>query len=379
MKILYLTPLGIIIGEKDRIIDKLLFSKDLSESAEIYKAILEGVIDEKTLSKIRGFGEVLETPSSILFDLLDRNGINVKLIERSFQLSEIIVEAGMAKDINEAIEKIRIVMDNLTRLKLQEDLANKDLMIIHSLSAYDEYTEAINIMYERLREWYGTYFPELSDIVKKIESYVNLVSKFTSKENYTEEALKELGYSDQKIRRILDASRRSVGGYLRNEDLEMIREYADAIKKVIETRDRIDIYIRSLMDDVSPNVTAIVGYKLGAKLITKAGGLSRLAMLPASTIQLLGAEKALFRALRKGAKPPKHGYIFQHPYINQSPRPIRGKIARIMASKIAIAARADAFGGEFIGDKLSEELRSKVDELRKTFKKKPKPKKRRRR
>jgi nucleolar protein 56 len=378
MKILYLTPLGIIIGEKDRIIDKLLFSKDLSESAEIYKAILEGVIDEKILSKIRGFGEVL-TPSSILFDLLDRNGINVKLIERSFQLSEIIVEAGMAKDINEAIEKIRIVMDNLTRLKLQEDLANKDLMIIHSLSAYEEYTEAINIMYERLREWYGTYFPELSDIVKKIESYVNLVSKFTSKENYTEEALKELGYSDQKIRRILDASRRSVGGYLRNEDLEMIKEYADAIKKVIETRDRIDIYIRSLMEDVAPNVTAIVGYKLGAKLITKAGGLSRLAMLPASTIQLLGAEKALFRALGKGAKPPKHGYIFQHPYINQSPRPIRGKIARMMASKIAIAARADAFGGEFIGDKLSEELRSKVDELRKTFKKKPKPKKRRRR
>jgi nucleolar protein 56 len=234
-------------------------------------------------------------------------------------------------------------------------------------------------MYERLREWYGAYFPELSDIIRKMESYINLIAKFTSKEEFNREALQKLGYSEDKVNKIIEALQRSVGGTLSNHDLKMIKEYAETAKKVIDTRDRIDQYIREVMETIAPNITAVAGYKLGAKLVTKAGGLSRLAMMPASTIQLLGAEKALFRALRKGAKPPKHGYIFQHPYINQSPRSVRGKIARMMASKIAIAARADAFGGEYIGEELANDLKKKVEELRRSAKKKPKVKKRRRR
>jgi len=131
-------------------------------------------------------------------------------------------------------------------------------------------------------------------------------------------------------------------------------------------------YISTVMKEVAPNITALVGPLLGARLISLAGSLESLARLPASTIQVLGAEKALFRALRTGGKPPKHGVIFQYPDIHRSPRWQRGKIARALAAKLAIAAKVDAFTGRFIGDKLREELRRRIEEIKKVYAKPPK-------
>ena len=130
------------------------------------------------------------------------------------------------------------------------------------------------------------------------------------------------------------------------------------------------------MKEVAPNVTALVGPLLGARLLSLAGSLEELAKLPASTIQVLGAEKALFRALRTGGKPPKHGVIFQFPEIRRSPRWQRGKIARALATKLAIAARVDYFTGRYIGDELKKKLMERIDEIKKLY---PKPPKRERR
>jgi nucleolar protein 56 len=114
---------------------------------------------------------------------------------------------------------------------------------------------------------------------------------------------------------------------------------------------------------MAPNIASVAGPVLAAKLISKAGGMRKLAKLPASTVQVLGAEKALFRALRKGAKPPKHGMIFEHPLINQAPRNLRGRLARLLASKITIASRVDAFGADDRSGELKEELETRVAEI----------------
>ena len=369
MKTVYLTPVGIIF-EDGKELKGVKFADDITEGAKTYKDLLSGRISDQVKKLINSEFKresSYQTQSPVLYDCLKNLGYNVKLMDKQVDTINLLISSGLAKDHVDAWNKVRSVLEEVTKLKLREDLANKDLMIIQAISAYEETVEMINIMYERLREWYGTYFPELSEVVRKIDSYVNLVANITYKEDFNYENLSEYGYSEDRIKRIIELAEVSVGTYLTEQDLNMIKFYAQRLKNLIDLRDALDKYLQQTVSEVAPNLYALIGYKITAKLISKAGGLSKLAALPASTIQLLGAEKALFRSLRKGTKPPKHGYIFQHPYINQSPRGIRGKIARTMASKIAIAARADAFGGEFIGDKLAEELRKKVEDLRRRY------------
>ena len=133
-------------------------------------------------------------------------------------------------------------------------------------------------------------------------------------------------------------------------------------------------YVDRTMEEMAPNVRAVAGALLGARLIAIAGSLQNLAMRPASTIQVLGAEKALFRSLKTGARPPKHGLIFQHTLLHDAKRWQRGKIARVIAGKLAIAARADAFGGRFIGERLKAEINKRLEEIREKYKEPPPPK-----
>ena len=134
-------------------------------------------------------------------------------------------------------------------------------------------------------------------------------------------------------------------------------------RQLQELRERVAEYVDGLMSQIAPNLRTLVGGTIGARLISLAGGLVKLSRLPASTVQVLGAEKALFRALRTKAKPPKHGVIYQHPSIRTSPKRYRGKIARALAGKIAIAARVDAMAGEFVGEKLLSDFKTRVSEI----------------
>ena len=134
-------------------------------------------------------------------------------------------------------------------------------------------------------------------------------------------------------------------------------------------------YVDNTMEEMAPNVKAVAGALLGARMISIAGSLQNLAMRPASTIQVLGAEKALFRSLKTGARPPKHGLIFQHTLLHDAKRWQRGKIARVIAGKLAIAARADAFGeGHYIGAQLKEDINKRIEEIREKYKEPPPPK-----
>jgi len=146
---------------------------------------------------------------------------------------------------------------------------------------------------------------------------------------------------------------------------EKIQPFENAFSTIKNETKRLEKQIEDNMKKIAPNISKIAGPLIGARLISVAGSLERLATLPASTIQILGAEKAFFRYKKEGGKPPKHGVIFQHPLINKSMKEHRGKIARILAAKIAIAAKADAFTKRDIADNLRRVLDGRIEEIKK--------------
>ena len=254
----------------------------------------------------------------------------------------------------------------LTRLKLKQEAAQRDRLIIHAVDMVDELDRFINILTIRLREWYSWHFPELDRLVPGHELFLKLISELGPRENFSESAVKAVGDLPRELaQRIADAARSSVGAPFDEVDMAAIKEGVSQIMALQRLRERMVEYVDGLMAQVAPNLRALVGGTIGARLISLAGGIEELARMPASTIQVLGAEKALFRAMRTKAKPPKHGVIYQHPSIRTSPKRLRGKIARTLAGKIAIAARVDSMGGEFIGERLLAEFKARVAEITK--------------
>jgi nucleolar protein 56 len=177
------------------------------------------------------------------------------------------------------------------------------------------------------------------------------------------EALEKEGLQRDKAEQISNAATISMGASFREGDLLQIEELCRATMALSEVRKRLESYIDDTLGEVAPNTQALAGSLLSARLIALARGLDDLAKMPASTIQVLGAEKALFRALKTGSRPPKHGLLFQHALVHEAPRWQRGQISRALAGKLAIAARIDAYGGKFMGDKLKADFEERVKEI----------------
>lgn len=226
---------------------------------------------------------------------------------------------------------------------------NKDTLVIQAINSAGELDKSINLLAKRLREWYGFYNPESSVSIQSHERFVE-----EALEKGKNELLKELKIS-------LDDS---IGADLEQEDIEPIRSLAHQIYDMYQLRKGMLDYISALLDSLCPNTKAVCGVVIAAKLIKHAGSLKRLSEMPASTIQVLGAENALFRHLRTGAKPPRHGIIANHPLIARAPDKMHGRIARALADKISIASKVDYFQGKFIGDKLANELEEKFGRIK---------------
>jgi len=217
-----------------------------------------------------------------------------------------------------------------TRKKIKESVKS-DNFILQTVNNIDEISKICNILVKRLREWYELYNPEFSRKFTDHEKFVELIVSGKDKK--------------QKI---------SMGADLKKEDLEPILKIAKELQELYSFKEKQKEYLKKVMEKNNPNITAVAGYLIGAKLISLAGDLRRLVMFPASTVQLLGAEKALFRHMRTGARAPKHGIIHEHPIVAKSKD--KGKAARAVADKISLASKLDYFKGEFIGDKLRKEL-----------------------
>ncbi len=286
-------------------------------------------------------------------------------------LGKVLVETGFVKNEDELRKLLFDFSLELTRRKLRRAAQKRDLLAAQAIRAIDDIDKTTNLFAARLREWYSLHFPELDDAVREHEDYVKIVAELGHRDNLSVDNLTKLGFNQQKSQEIAGLASKSMGADYPDFDIEPMKILAKITLELYKLRRDLADYISQVMKEVAPNVTSLVGALLGARLISLAGSLKDLAFLPASTIQVLGAEKALFRALRTGGKPPKHGIIFQYPAIHRSPRWQRGKIARALASKLAIAAKIDYFTGRFVGDKLKEDLEKRVEEVKRIYKKPP--------
>ena len=185
--------------------------------------------------------------------------------------------------------------------KAMESSVKRDELLVQAVVSIDDFNKEINLLVSRLREWYGLIDPESSKQVEDHEKFVKKVLENPSKTLF--------------------------GLDMNEQDKRTLVLFAELVKQQYKLKDKIESYVDSLMDEIAPNVKSLAGPVLGARLIAKAGGLYKLAIMPGSTIQVLGAEKALFRHLVKGTPSPKHGMIFQHPVISNKPKKVRGKLA----------------------------------------------------
>ncbi|BAK54500.1 hypothetical protein [Sulfurisphaera tokodaii] len=358
--------------EQGKLIDFVLSSKDLGKVVDSLLDNEKGIPLPTTIEliqKIKPEEVVVENEAEIpnLQQLgvkasYEIHNLGSKIFRES--LPKIAIETKFASSENDLYSFLYEVSFEYTRRKLRTAASKRDLLAIQAIRAIDDIDKTINLFSERLREWYSIHFPELNKLVEDHELYASIVSKFGHRDEITNTGLDEIGVNKDLSTKILDASKKSIGADITDVDIRSIKMLSDTILELFRIRSELTDYVESVMKEVAPNVTALVGPTLGARLLSLAGSLEDLAKMPASTIQVLGAEKALFRALRKGGKPPKHGVIFQYPAIHTSPRWQRGKIARALAAKLAIAARIDAFSGRFIGDKLNEELKKRIEEIK---------------
>jgi nucleolar protein 56 len=279
-------------------------------------------------------GKVSEVENKLL-----KKHPGAKVIENSDEGAPLFVLRAFRD--NDFLSRSRSAAVKITRKKVAASV-KRDALIVQAIDQIDELDTAINMIVKRLREWYGLHNPEFSHAVDDHRRFVEEILK------------KDKGYLLSEMR--FDPTF-SMGSDLSEKDISAILALAKRIALLYGLRDEQLNYVESVMDDVCPNVKRLCGASIGAKLLSIAGSLERLSIMPASTIQLLGAEKALFRHLRnKSCLPPKYGIIINHPLVSKVKKDDRGKAARALADKISIAAKVDYFKGKFVADDLKKYL-----------------------
>jgi nucleolar protein 56 len=249
-------------------------------------------------------------------------------------------------EINEVLTKVNVLLT-----KTQLKIAKKDKILMQAVSVLDEMEKDLNIFTEHMREWYGLYFPESIKYFDSNEKFVNFVADVTLKENIEDEKLAK----NAKI---------SSGMPFGEDDMEEIKAFAKITKELYSRKEKLSKYVEASAKAIIPNISAIAGPVLGARMLALAGGMDKISSMASSTVQLLGAEKALFRHLKGQGKAPKYGILFGHPYIQNAPKHLRGKAARLIAAKISIAARIDKFSKEDRGAEMKKQLDVQIARLK---------------
>ncbi len=241
-------------------------------------------------------------------------------------IRDLALRYGFAKSYNEYDTMLHTLNIALAKRQIAQAVT-PERQIMAAVAAIDDLDETCNILAERLKEWYVFNF---NDILLKGEELAYHIIEMNGAE----------------------------------KDLELMQSLASGLIRLYSTRISTEEYLKENMPKIAPNLANISGYVLGARLLSIAGSLERLASMPSSTIQVIGANNALFKHLKGKAPSPKHGVIFRHPLVNTAPKRLRGKIARALASKISLAARYDCYSGELKED-LLEKLKTKIEDIKK--------------
>lgn len=388
------TPVGFVLfDERGEIMETELYELDPIKYSYVLSKINKNEdteqIDELA-TKINKFGLneiVLENADfrEILQDKIDPDLLiasNFAIFKKFREnLPDLMIERNPKITEDLIINKLNIVAERITREKIREESQQSDVHIMHIVEAYEDTLKFINVYSLRLREWYGVHFPELSDtLISDIKQYATIVSDFGNRTNINKEGLMEkLNYGDNKANQIVERTKTSMGADFTELQMSLVKDLSDKVLELLEFRDKLEDDLETILKEVAPNMLTLVGAQLAGKLIQLAGGLKELSRMPSSTIQVLGAEKALFRALRKNADSPKHGIIYTWPPIRTAPIWQRGKISRLLAGKLSICSKVDYFEGDFVGDKILAEVEEKIEEIKETFADPPKRKSRKKR
>ncbi len=306
-----------VLNQNFQIREKVLFSK--KELSKNFKQLQEGNVlesEKKFLKKFKKIKDLRQEPN----------------------------QKVLLKVYNVLYDYRKEFYDNnlyLTKTQIKESVS-QDLLIIQTSSSINELNKAINMLSKRLREMYGYVLPEVED-------------KITDHKNFAEKVSKD---TVDKLKKDFNV-KHSMGAKLSKDDLDSIKSLASTILTMFKQKESKEKHLENLMKKTCLNLTDVAGYLTGAKLVTIAGSLRNMVMMPASTIQLLGAEKALFRHMVKGSKSPKYGVIFEHSLIQKVAKQDRGKAARALADKILLAVKVDFFKGDYIADKLNKELKER--------------------
>src|ERR687897_917649 len=363
-----LIELGICVLNEE---GKSVFSRRFSNPVEAYSLTRANELPDEINgieNHLRGFEKVVVNDDHLRAILIGL-GLTADLMSAEQQqeirknVASLSVKCGLSADEGTAIQELRNFAISISSSRVKEASGRLDLHVTQAINALDELDKIINILAARMREWYGLHFPELDHLVQSLTAYARIVSSAGTRHGITNKILEDAGIQDKKSEIILGGLNRSKGGDITDENLKIVKELADQVIEQSELRDDLANNIETTMDIVAPNVKELLTASVGARMIAKAGSLQRLATLPASTIQILGAEKALFRSLKTGANPPKHGMLFQHPLIHAAPKWQRGKIARAVAAKVAIAARIDAYRHAEKDPIIADKLRKRILEI----------------
>ena len=329
------------------------------------------------IAQLKNFDQV-RVNNKNLIDIFQTENTDVKLMSDSRQDEinqnklDLMIKFGFSntkEELSAALQKFAI---NLSSMKVKETSEKLDQHLVQAVNTLDELDEIINTISTRIREWYGLHFPELDYILQNIITYAAIVKDAGPRENITSELLTQLDVPDKKIELIKQAISKSQGGSLTDESAKSLRILASQVIQLSELRTDLSNSVENLMEILAPNLKNILTAIIGARLIAKAGSLLKLAQMPSSTIQIIGAEKALFRALKTGARPPKHGLLFQHPSVNSAPKWQRGKIARALSAKIAIAVRIDVYRNASLDNSLLDQLTKRIETIQRIYHEPPK-------
>ncbi len=323
-----------IFNEKNELVKYKFFEKNAEEIAKKLFLVEEGKeIDEIKNIKKEFKDLIIKQPNQATKYL--RKNLRSFVIKLGFVENEI--------EFNNLLNEVCILK---TKMKISS-LQRRDKLIVQTVSALGDLEKILNVMSERLREWYGLYYPEL--VVKDHEKFTELVAKYGKRENFED-------------------FKGSMGMELKDEDIKILQSYAQQLKNLYDLKKKIENYLKKIASEEMPNLTSLLGSILAARLLALAGSLEKLAKMPSSTIQLLGAEKSLFKFLRgkKIKRPPKFGLIFLHPDICTAKKELQGKIARLLSSKLTIAARADFYTKKDMSEKLLRDYKKKLKEILKS-------------
>jgi nucleolar protein 56 len=303
-------------------------------------------------------------------------GVSDKILASSIK-SELNVDCQVDEVVSEIIRGIRLFAPKLfkqlkdgdldraqlglghsySRAKVKFNVHRVDNMIIQAIALLDQIDKDMNTFSMRIREWYSWHFPELSRLVPDQLIFAKLVLAIPDRTKLSDTDLEKLsgiigssnnGSMDPEAlsNLILEASRSSMGTDVSPIDMINIRNFASRVVSMANYRHSLHTYLVEKMDIVAPNLAALIGEIVGARLIAHAGSLTNLSKAPASTVQILGAEKALFRALKTKGKTPKYGLLYHSTFIGKASQKNKGRISRYLANKCSIASRIDCFSDE---------------------------------